>query len=224
MIDPGAIGKGYIADKMKEYIVSKGVKSAIINLGGNVLTIGKSTENRPFKIGVRKPFADESDTISVVEAEDESVVSSGSYERYFEITLDNIRAFSGFDSLGHLDYISRYGQQAALKNANNTGESALNYDDYNELIDEILLFLIRHDKALEVNTAPYRHNLPEPNPSRRILQRYHELGGRLITTGADAHTPSDIAIGFDTLKDLLKNAGFSSFFVYKERKPIEYPL
>ena len=146
------------------------------------------------------------------------------YERYFEITLDNIRAFSGFDSLGHLDYISRYGQQAALKNANNTGESALNYDDYNELIDEILLFLIRHDKALEVNTAPYRHNLPEPNPSRRILQRYHELGGRLITTGADAHTPSDIAIGFDTLKDLLKNAGFSSFFVYKERKPIEYPL
>ena len=84
MIDPGAIGKGYIADKMKEYIVSKGVKSAIINLGGNVLTIGESIEKRPFKIGIRKPFAGESDMVTAVEAEDCSVVSSGSYERYFE--------------------------------------------------------------------------------------------------------------------------------------------
>ena len=47
-LDLGAIAKGYIADKMKEFLVSKGVKSATINLGGNVLCIGKKTDNTPF--------------------------------------------------------------------------------------------------------------------------------------------------------------------------------
>ena len=83
-LDLGAIAKGYIADKMKEFLVSKGVKSATINLGGNVLCIGKKTNNTPFRIGIQKPFADRSETIAVLDIEDKSVVSSGIYERYFE--------------------------------------------------------------------------------------------------------------------------------------------
>ncbi len=83
-LDLGAIAKGYIADKMKEFLVSKGVKSATINLGGNVLCIGKKPDNTPFRIGIQKPFADRSETITVLDIEDKSVVSSGIYERYFE--------------------------------------------------------------------------------------------------------------------------------------------
>lgn len=83
-LDLGAIAKGYIADKMKEFLVSKGVKSATINLGGNVLCIGKKTDNTPFRIGIQKPFADRSETIAILDIEDKSVVSSGIYERYFE--------------------------------------------------------------------------------------------------------------------------------------------
>lgn len=83
-LDLGAIAKGYIADKMKEFLVSKGVKSATINLGGNVLCIGKKPDNTPFRIGIQKPFADRSETIAVIDIEDKSVVSSGIYERYFE--------------------------------------------------------------------------------------------------------------------------------------------
>lgn len=71
-------------DKMKELLVSKGVKSATINLGGNVLCIGKKTDNTPFRIGIQKPFADRSETIAILDIEDKSVVSSGIYERYFE--------------------------------------------------------------------------------------------------------------------------------------------
>lgn len=83
-LDLGAIAKGYIADKMKEFLVSKGIKSATINLGGNVLCIGKKTDSSPFRIGIQKPFADRSETIAVLDIEDKSVVSSGIYERYFE--------------------------------------------------------------------------------------------------------------------------------------------
>ena len=86
-IDLGAIAKGYIADKVKDYLVSTGVESAIINLGGNVLCIGNKPDGTPFKIGIQKPFADRDETTAIMDITDLSVVSSGIYERYF--TLDD---------------------------------------------------------------------------------------------------------------------------------------
>lgn len=83
-IELGAIAKGYIADRLKDYLVSQNVKSAIINLGGNVLCIGEKPDNSAFKIGIQKPFADRSETIAVMDIRDKSVVSSGIYERCFE--------------------------------------------------------------------------------------------------------------------------------------------
>ncbi|NCB91012.1 MAG: FAD:protein FMN transferase [Clostridia bacterium] len=83
-LDLGAIAKGYIADRIKDHLVSKDVKSAIINLGGNVLCIGEKPDGTPFKIGVQKPFADRNETITTVDVSDYSVVSSGIYERHFE--------------------------------------------------------------------------------------------------------------------------------------------
>lgn len=83
-IDLGAIAKGYIADRMKEYLIKQGVESAIINLGGNVLCIGNKPDGTPFKIGLQKPYADRNETIETLDIEDMSVVSSGVYERHFE--------------------------------------------------------------------------------------------------------------------------------------------
>ena len=83
-IELGAIAKGYIADRLKDYLVSQNVKSAIINLGGNVLCIGGKPDDSSFKIGIQKPFADRSETIAVMDIKDKSVVSSGVYERCFE--------------------------------------------------------------------------------------------------------------------------------------------
>ena len=82
-VDLGFIAKGYIADKIKEYLLSEGVKSACINLGGNVLAIGKRPDGSPFKIGIQMPFAEKGTTVDTVEIEDLSVVTSGIYERYF---------------------------------------------------------------------------------------------------------------------------------------------
>lgn len=81
-IDLGGIAKGYVADRLKEELVGMGVKSAIINLGGNVLTVGDKLGS-PFKVGVRSPF-DTSKDIVIAQVSDMSVVTAGSYERSFE--------------------------------------------------------------------------------------------------------------------------------------------
>lgn len=84
-IDLGGIAKGYMADQLKEYLLSEGVTSAIINLGGNVLAIGEKPDGTHFNIGIQKPFDKQNATITSVSVKDSSVVTSGSYERYFKV-------------------------------------------------------------------------------------------------------------------------------------------
>jgi thiamine biosynthesis lipoprotein len=83
-IDLGSIAKGYIADRMKDYLTESGVEGAIINLGGNVLCVGERTNHQPFRIGLQKPFADYATVFADLNIDDMSVVSSGVYERHFE--------------------------------------------------------------------------------------------------------------------------------------------
>lgn len=83
-LDLGFIAKGYIADRIKEYLISKGVQSALISLGGNILALGSKPDGSPFRVGIQKPFADTGTSIMTVEDSDRSIVSSGNYERYFE--------------------------------------------------------------------------------------------------------------------------------------------
>ena len=83
-IDLGGIAKGFIADKLKEYLLSKGVDSAIIALGGNVLLVGEKTDGSDFNVGVQKPFGQSGEAICYIKAKDKSIVTSGIYERYFE--------------------------------------------------------------------------------------------------------------------------------------------
>lgn len=83
-LELGAIAKGYIADKIKEFLISEGIESAVIDLGGNVLCIGARPDGEAFRVGIQKPFADRNETVATAGIRDRSVVSSGIYERYFE--------------------------------------------------------------------------------------------------------------------------------------------
>ena len=81
-IDLGALAKGYIADKLKDFLVEQGVQSGIIDLGGNILTIGENpTFQRPWKIGIQNPILDRGEHVAVIAVTDASVVTSGIYER-----------------------------------------------------------------------------------------------------------------------------------------------
>ena len=82
-LDLGGIAKGYIADKLREYLSENGVDSALINLGGNVLTLGGKPDGSNFTIGVQKPFGQNSDILGACRIKGMSVVTSGIYERYF---------------------------------------------------------------------------------------------------------------------------------------------
>ncbi len=83
-IDLGGIAKGYIADKMKEYLIEQGVTEGIINLGGNVLCLGEKTDGA-YRIGVQKPFEPEGTALFALNVADKTVVTSGVYERYFTL-------------------------------------------------------------------------------------------------------------------------------------------
>lgn len=87
-IDLGGIAKGYIADRMKEYLTEQGVTSGLINLGGNVLTLGEKSDHSPYTIGIQKPFAEDNSAYATLKITDKSVVSSGVYERNF--TVDGV--------------------------------------------------------------------------------------------------------------------------------------
>lgn len=87
-LDLGAIAKGYIADRMKDYLNEQGVTSGYINLGGNVLVLGPKADGSAYKIGIQKPFDETGSSIAAVEVHDETVVSSGVYERCF--TVDGV--------------------------------------------------------------------------------------------------------------------------------------
>ena len=84
MVDLGAIAKGYAADEAGNILRKNGVKSAIINLGGNILTIGENTNGEPFKIGVQNPFSLRGAYLGILEVKDKTVVTSGIYEKFFE--------------------------------------------------------------------------------------------------------------------------------------------
>lgn len=83
-IDLGAVAKGYIADRLKEYLEGEGVHHALIDLGGNVLAVGDKPDGSPFNIGIQKPFDESGIPLTSVKIDDKSIVTSGTYQRYFE--------------------------------------------------------------------------------------------------------------------------------------------
>ena len=83
VLDLGGIAKGFIADRMREYLLSEGVESGIINLGGNVLVVGSKPDGSSYTVGIEKPFETQQ-IIGKLQVTDQSVVTSGIYQRYFE--------------------------------------------------------------------------------------------------------------------------------------------
>lgn len=85
MLDLGGIAKGYIADQMKAFLNANGITRGFINLGGNFLALGPKEHGDAYTIGIQKPFAEDGTAIASIEVTDQTVVSSGIYERYFSV-------------------------------------------------------------------------------------------------------------------------------------------
>ena len=81
-IDLGSVAKGYAGQLVAQMLREHGVQSALLNLGGNVQTVGAKPDGSPWQIGIKDPQGE--DAMMVLSVEDQAVVTSGGYERYFE--------------------------------------------------------------------------------------------------------------------------------------------
>ena len=83
-LDLGAIAKGYAADEAAVIIRKAGIRRAIIDLGGNIVTCGERKDRKPWRVGIQNPNKDRNAYIGVLQVTEKSVVTSGAYERFFE--------------------------------------------------------------------------------------------------------------------------------------------
>lgn len=134
------------------------------------------------------------------------------YADFFREQYEGLKQMApeSFDTLGHLDFIVRYGPNRNL---------FYSYEKYADVIDPVLRFLIDNGKCLEINTGGLKYGLGEPNPCTDVLRRYKELGGELITIGSDAHAPQHLCFDFKKAHEILSTLGFCSYTIFKQRRP-----
>ncbi len=132
------------------------------------------------------------------------------YREYFLSILDNLKVFDNFDVYGHLDYVVRYGKSR---------DTNYSYDKYKDIFDSILETILEKEKGIEINTGGLRRQLKDVHPCTDVIRRYKELGGEIITIGSDAHTPGDIASGFDRAREILLSCGFKYYTTFENRMP-----
>ncbi len=155
-IDLGGIAKGYIADKLAEFLKENGVTSAMISLGGNLYAIGENeTESRPFNLGIQDPFAEDGSILGYVTVSDCSLVTSGDYQRYF--VQDGIRYHhildpsTGYPTVNELSSVTIISKKSADADALSTACFVLGIEKGMNLInslDDVEAVFVDKDKNM----------------------------------------------------------------------------
>ena len=133
------------------------------------------------------------------------------YTLYFEEIINNIKTQPNFCVYGHLDFIIRYAPY---------DDNSLHYRDYADYIDTIFKLLIENGKGIEINSSGFRYQLNTTHPRTEIIERYLELGGKIITVGSDAHSPEYVGAEFDYVETMLKELGVKRICQFREMKPV----
>lgn len=132
---------------------------------------------------------------------------------YFEEVL-RLAQTDCWDILGHLTYGLRY-----LPN-----RRAYDLTPHRALIDEILMTVIRKNKAIELNGSGLRKPQPYIDPDLAIIRRYYDLGGRNLTISTDAHDTNYLGFGLDLLEDMARAVGFTALTWFEKHEPRKEPL
>jgi len=135
-----------------------------------------------------------------------------SYSDYFDGVLESVTADFDFNIVGHLGYVSRYRKGENVK---------IRYIYFAEIIDKILIEIIKRDKCLEINASTGTSG-SDFLPDKDIIERYIQLGGKNFSFGSDAHRAADYMRGHDKLSSLLHSLNINSLCYYKLGKKINY--
>lgn len=133
-----------------------------------------------------------------------------SYKRYFT-EVNKVCTSPHIDVVAHLDLMKRYAF---------TTHGNYNFNEYKEIIEQVLNNIIKNGKGIEVNTSTLRGVVNEAMPSVDILKMYHDLGGKIITVGSDAHKVEDVGAGIKESIQVLKDIGFKYIYTFENRKAI----
>jgi histidinol-phosphatase (PHP family) len=134
------------------------------------------------------------------------------YTAYLEEILTNIKAHTYFHVLGHLDMILRVADYPCR---------SFEASECKLLVQDILWELISTGRGIEVNSSGWRYGLNGPHPSFKIIKRYHDMGGTIITCGSDAHRTYSVGEDLKEAYQLVKEAGFKEMSLFvggKEEK------
>lgn len=156
ILDLGGIAKGYAADEVARILHEHGVSHAIVNLGGNVLTLGNKTDGKPWKIGVQDPEALRGEYVMILSLVDQTLVTSGPYERFLELDGEVyhhiLNTKTGYPVKSDYTSVSIVTKNSLLADALSTSLYALGYEDgmalINTLEDVEAIFMTREKKIL----------------------------------------------------------------------------
>ena len=137
-LDVGAVAKGYVCNKIYEYITKNNLwQNAVISLGGNIITVGSKPNGNDFVIGIENPNSN--DYLMKVNAkENTSVVTSGSYQRYYTVNGKNYSHIIDPDTLYPAEYftsVTVISSDSALADAFSTALFCMSYDDGIQLVE-----------------------------------------------------------------------------------------
>lgn len=85
IVDLGSIAKGYAADEAAKILEEEGIKHAIVNLGGNIVVLNKKPDGTNWRLGLQDPLQPRGNYMGIVMLNDQTLVTSGTYERYLEV-------------------------------------------------------------------------------------------------------------------------------------------
>jgi len=129
------------------------------------------------------------------------------YYSYLKEIRDSIDVMDDRVSvIGHIGYAARYSPYE---------DNKLKYEDFSDIIDELLIKIIKRGFGIELNTSNYGRKLDEIMPPISIIKRYRQLGGEIITIGSDAHKLKDIGKEYSKARQIALNAGFKYVSVFK---------
>ena len=139
-IDVGAIAKGYVTDEINDILSDYDIKSAIINLGGNIYARGDKNGN-PFSIGIQNPYSEHGDYLGIYRDTDFSMVTSGTYERYFEQDGKKyhhiLSTTDGYPVENEIAAVTIISKNSIMADALSTSVFALGIEKGFELIDSL---------------------------------------------------------------------------------------
>jgi len=133
----------------------------------------------------------------------------GLYLAYYRLLDELLDGFEEFDVCGHIDFIRRMMPYEYAS------------DDYFIAIDTVenmLKKLIKRGKGIEINTSGMRHYSHATLPHLPIVQRFHELGGEILTIGADSHRVDHVGYGLKSITELLPSMGITRLATFKHRQ------